>query len=92
MITKQFSLHPIISLNVETAKKLAVLSKEFESKIFIEYKGSCVNITSIMEVALLDVPSKTNLVLKAHGEDAFEAIFSIGAQLEKGYIGVEIFK
>lgn len=87
MVTKQFSLHPIISLNVETAQKIALYSNEFESELYIEHRGSCVKVTSIMEVALLEVPSKANLVLKASGKDAFEAISSIGARLERGTIG-----
>lgn len=66
-----------VGLHARPATVAVNAASKFKSEINISYKGKPVNMKSIMGVMSLGIPTQSEIVISAEGEDEEEAISTI---------------
>ncbi len=79
---KELVIHNTAGLHAALAAKLVQVASEFQSEVWIEYADKTVDAKSVLSLISLAVPSGENVVVKADGKDAEEAILEIEKILE----------
>lgn len=72
-------------LHARPATQIAELANKFNSEIYIHKDELKVNAKSVMEVLLLAATAGTELLIKAVGDDAEEAVKAIAELIESGF-------
>ncbi|MGG3563406.1 phosphocarrier protein HPr [Neobacillus rhizosphaerae] len=83
MAEKQFKVIAETGIHARPATLLVQTASRFDSEITLEYKGKKVNLKSIMGVMSLGVGQGADIVISAEGNDADEALNSLGETLKK---------
>jgi len=71
---KKFTIIDEMGLHARPATVLVNTAGKFASEVTLDYNGKTVNLKSIMGVMSLGVPHNAEIIIKAEGEDAAEAI------------------
>jgi phosphotransferase system HPr (HPr) family protein len=79
---RKFCIKNRLGLHLRAANKLARVANQFKSDIIMGKDGLEVDAKSIMELTTLAVSCGSEVILKARGEDAREAVEAIGALIE----------
>ncbi len=66
-----------VGLHARPATVAVNAASKFKSEIKIAYKGKAVNMKSIMGVMSLGIPTQSEIVISAEGEDQDEAVETI---------------
>ncbi len=66
-----------VGLHARPATVAVNAASKFKSEIKISYKGKSVNMKSIMGVMSLGIPTQSEIVISAEGEDSEDAINTI---------------
>lgn len=66
-----------VGLHARPATVAVNAASKFKSEIKISYKGKVVNMKSIMGVMSLGIPTQSEIVISAEGEDQDDAIATI---------------
>lgn len=66
-----------VGLHARPATVAVNAASKFKSEIKIAYKGKSVNMKSIMGVMSLGIPTQSEIVISAEGEDQDEAVETI---------------
>ncbi|AGN24872.1 phosphocarrier protein HPr [Erysipelothrix rhusiopathiae] len=66
-----------VGLHARPATVAVNAASKFKSEIKISYKGKAVNMKSIMGVMSLGIPTQSEIVISAEGEDQDDAIATI---------------
>lgn len=82
MEIKTFTIKNKLGLHARVAALLAQESDRFKSNIFFERDGVEVNGKSLLEILTLACPKGGRITIKAEGEDAHDAIKSLGVLIE----------
>ena len=82
METKTFTIKNELGLHARAAALLARESGRFKSKIFFERDGTEVNGKSLLEILTLACPKGSRITIRAEGEDARDAVESLGVLIE----------
>lgn len=84
MAEKKFTITAETGIHARPATQLVNKAGQFESEITLEYKGKSVNLKSIMGVMSLGVGQGSEVMVKAEGPDAEEAIHSLDEIMQQG--------
>ncbi|MFP4077677.1 MAG: HPr family phosphocarrier protein [Bacillota bacterium] len=79
---KELVIQSTEGLHAVLASKLVHLASEYESNVSLEYADKTVDAKSVLGLMSLAVPAGENVVVKAEGDDAQEAIEEISRLLE----------
>ncbi len=79
---KEIVIQNTAGLHAALAAKLVQVANEFQSDVRLEYADKVVDAKSVLSLISLAVPSGENVVVKAEGDDAEEAIQEIEKILE----------
>ena len=82
METKTFTIKNELGLHARAAAMLARESDRFKSKIFLERDGMEVDGKSLLEILTLACPRGSRITIRAEGEDARDAVESLGVLIE----------
>ena len=82
METKTFTIKNELGLHARAAAMLARESGRFKSKIFLERDGMEVDGRSLLEILTLACPKGSRITIRAEGEDARDAVESLGVLIE----------
>ncbi|MFQ6103141.1 MAG: HPr family phosphocarrier protein [Candidatus Glassbacteria bacterium] len=74
-----------LGLHARPAALFVQLANRFKSDIFINKNGVEVNGKSIMSVMMLAVESGSEIIIRAVGEDAEDAVNALSALIESGF-------
>ena len=74
-----------LGIHARPAAALAKKASEFQSEIYITYKGNRVNAKSIMGLLTLGAPRGSRLVASCAGADAPEALAAVKEVFESGF-------
>ncbi len=85
MIERPITLVNRLGLHARAASKLVQTASRFESQIWIERDGRCVNAKSIMGVLLLAAPCGEELLLRTDGEDEEQAMAALRALIDSRF-------
>lgn len=66
-----------VGLHARPATVAVNAASKFKSEIKISYKGKSVNMKSIMGVMSLGIPTQSEIIVSAEGEDEEEAVTTI---------------
>jgi phosphocarrier protein HPr len=84
MAEKTFKITAETGIHARPATQLVNKAGQFSSDITLEYKGKSVNLKSIMGVMSLGVGQGSDVVVKAEGSDADEALKAIEDVIKEG--------
>ncbi|MFW6284940.1 MAG: HPr family phosphocarrier protein [Bacillota bacterium] len=79
---KELVIQSTEGLHAILASKLVHLASAYESDVHLEYADKTVDAKSVLGLMSLAVPAGENVVVKAEGNDAQEAIEEISRLLE----------
>lgn len=79
---KSFKIKNKLGLHARAAARMVNISTQYTSKIFLERDGMEVNGKSLLSILTLACPRGSWITLRAEGNDAREAIESLGKLLE----------
>lgn len=85
MIKKSLIIKNKLGLHTRAAAKLVDLSKKFQSKVEVTYRGRTVNAKSIMGVITLGAQKDSTLEVHIEGDDESDAISSIQKLLDEKF-------
>ncbi|HGG60910.1 MAG TPA: HPr family phosphocarrier protein [Gammaproteobacteria bacterium] len=74
-----------LGLHARAAAKFVAMASRYQCEIEVEKKGRVVNGKSIMGVMMLAAAKGSELTLKAHGDDAEEALAAMEALIENRF-------
>lgn len=74
-----------LGLHARAASQFVLLANKFESEIFVEKNGKEVNGKSIMGLMMLAAAKGSRLKIRAEGNDAIEAVESLGALIKSKF-------
>ncbi len=80
-----FCIENRLGLHARAASRFVELANKFKSEILIEKDGQEVNGKSIMGVMMLAAAKGTKIKVRATGEDATEAVESLGRLIQDGF-------
>jgi phosphocarrier protein HPr len=81
-MVKTIQINSKAGLNGGAIAQLVQTASQFESDIFLSYKGVKVNGKSIMGVLSLGIPNQAEVTLEANGEDDRQAIDQLVEMME----------
>ncbi|ADH98919.1 phosphocarrier protein HPr [Salisediminibacterium selenitireducens] len=84
MAEKTFTITADTGIHARPATQLVNKAGQFESEITLEYNGKSVNLKSIMGVMSLGVGQGADVIIKAEGPDADEAIKELDGIMQEG--------
>ena len=79
---KEMVIQNTAGLHAALAAKLVQVASEFRAEVRLEYADKVVDAKSVLSLISLAVPSGENVVVKAEGDEAEEAILEIEKILE----------
>ena len=85
MVEKILTVRNRAGIHARPASLIAQTANKFSSEILLENNDTTVNAKSIMGVITLAAGYNTNLVLKADGSDASDAVAAIAALFENKF-------
>ena len=85
MVEKILTVRNRAGIHARPASLIAQTANKFSSEILLENNDTTVNAKSIMGVITMAAGYNTNLVLKADGSDAADAVASIAALFENKF-------
>lgn len=85
MEKKEFTIKNRLGLHARAAAKLVQTANRFKSDVVVEKEGLEVNGKSIMGILMLAAPQGARITLTISGEDAFEAIETLGTLIDDGF-------
>ena len=85
MEQKEFTIVNRLGLHARAAAQLVQTANRFRSEISVEKEGAEVNGKSIMGILMLAAPMGTKITVSASGEDAAEALETIGRLIDDGF-------
>ena len=85
MVEKILTVRNRAGIHARPASLIAQTANKFSSEILLENNDTTVNAKSIMGVITMDAGYNTNLVLKADGSDAADAVAAIAALFENKF-------
>ena len=85
MLTRKVTVRNPQGLHARPADMLVRLANQFHSTILLEKSGESVDCKSILSLLTLGASQGTELNLSAEGDDAADAIESIGRMFEAGF-------
>ena len=85
MVEKILTVRNRAGIHARPASLIAQTANKFSSEILLENNDTTVNAKSIMGVITMAAGYKTNLVLKADGSDAADAVAAIAALFENKF-------
>jgi phosphocarrier protein HPr len=74
MIQQTVEINSRTGLYPRTVTQLVQSASQFQSEIFLEFKGRRVNLKSIMGILSLAIPKQANITIEAEGLDEKEAL------------------
>jgi phosphocarrier protein HPr len=80
-----FTIKNKLGLHARAANMVVQVASKFESTIIIDKNGITANAKSIMGLLLLAAGQGSQIVLKAQGKDAKDAITAIGKLIEDSF-------
>lgn len=84
-IEKTFVVVNRLGLHARAAARLVQLANQFPCEISLRREDQMANAKSIMGVLMLAASQGTQLVVRAEGEAAQEAIAAVGELIERGF-------
>ncbi|WP_059103870.1 phosphocarrier protein HPr [Shouchella shacheensis] len=84
MAEKTFTITAETGIHARPATQLVNKAGQFSSDITLEYKGKSVNLKSIMGVMSLGVGQGAEVLIKAEGSDADEALVAVEEVIKEG--------
>ena len=85
MVEKILTVRNRAGIHARPASLIAQTANKFSSEILLETNDTTVNAMSIMGVITMAAGYNTNLVLKADGSDAADAVAAIAALFENKF-------
>lgn len=85
MVEKILTVRNRAGIHARPASLIAQTANKFSSEILLENNDTTVNAKSIMGVITMAAGYNTNLVLKADGSDAADAVAAIAALFESKF-------
>ncbi|MBO7174475.1 MAG: HPr family phosphocarrier protein [Treponema sp.] len=85
MVEKILTVRNRAGIHARPASLIAQTANKFSSEILLENNDTTVNAKSIMGVITMAAGYNTNLVLKADGSDASDAVAAIAALFENKF-------
>lgn len=85
MVEKILTVRNRAGIHARPASLIAQTANKFSSEILLENNDTTVNAKSIMGVITMAAGYNTNLVLKADGADATDAVAAIAALFENKF-------
>ena len=85
MVEKILTVRNRAGIHARPASLIAQTANKFSSEILLEHNDTTVNAKSIMGVITMAAGYNTNLVLKADGSDAADAVAAIAALFENKF-------
>lgn len=85
MLEKILTVRNRAGIHARPASLIAQTANKFSSEILLENNDTTVNAKSIMGVITMAAGYNTNLVLKADGSDAADAVAAIAALFENKF-------
>ena len=85
MVEKILTVRNRAGIHARPASLIAQTANKFSSEILLENNDTTVNAKSIMGVITMAAGYNTNLVLKADGSDAADAVAAIAALFENKF-------
>ena len=85
MVEKILTVRNRAGIHARPASLIAQTANKFSSEILLETNDTTVNAKSIMGVITMAAGYNTNLVLKADGSDAADAVAAIAALFENKF-------
>ncbi|MBP3416346.1 MAG: HPr family phosphocarrier protein [Spirochaetaceae bacterium] len=85
MVEKILTVRNRAGIHARPASLIAQTANKFSSEILLENNDTTVNAKSIMGVITMAAGYNTNLVLKADGADASDAVAAIAALFENKF-------
>lgn len=81
-VSKQFLIRNILGLHARAAAAFVKVANRYQSDVFVHKDGVSVNGKSIMGVLMLAASKGTTIDVRANGDDAEEALESLGQLIE----------
>lgn len=81
-VSKQFLIRNILGLHARAAASFVKVANRYQSDVFVHKDGVSVNGKSIMGVLMLAASKGTTIDVRANGDDAEEAMESLGRLIE----------
>jgi len=85
METRKFTIVNRLGLHARAAAKLVQAANRFRCEITVEKDELKVNAKSIMGILMLAAPQGSQIILTASGEDAAEALETLGILIDDGF-------
>mgnify|MGYP006138443409 CR=1 FL=1 len=85
VVEKEVTIINKLGLHARAATKLAQLSQQFDAQVSVELAGNEADASSIMALMLLAGGQGKTVKVKAHGEDAKQAVESICALINERF-------
>lgn len=82
---KTFTINNRLGLHARAASRFVQIANKFEAEITVEKDGQEVNGKSIMGILILAAACGTEVVIRASGEEAAEAVQTLGELIERGF-------
>ena len=88
-LTRKVTVRNPQGLHARPADMVVRMANQFDSTISLEKSGESVDCKSILSLLTLGASQGTELTLSAEGDDAADAIESIGRMFESGFDEIE---
>ena len=85
MFSKKVIIKNKLGLHARPAALFVQLANKFQAEIFLSKNGMEVNGKSIMSVMMLAVESGSEIIIRAVGEDAVNAVKALTELVESGF-------
>ncbi len=84
-IEKNFTIKNRLGLHARAASRFVQVANKFSSEIFIAKDEQEVNGKSIMGILILAATCGSEVIIRAEGDDANEAVCAIGELIDRGF-------
>ncbi len=84
-IERSFTVKNRLGLHARAASKFVQAANRFSSEITVSREGQEVNGKSIMGILILAAACGTEITIRAEGDDAREAVSTLGELVENGF-------
>lgn len=82
MYTEKVKVVNEMGIHAKTASKIIKTSTKYQSDIFFEYQNRLINAKSIVGILAAAIPEGSEIVVRAEGSDAVEAVKKIVSIIE----------
>jgi len=85
VVTREFTVTNTLGLHARPAAKFVRTANRFNCDILVERDGEKVNGRSIMGLMMLAAGHGTTLIIRAHGQDAPQAVAELETLIERKF-------